>query len=318
MDAIDEFVELFDNKEEFINKFIESTLFFPKDVVQKQNEALINLFRNNGKFPVRSSDTFKNQWPINYDSEAQKYSKNNEVSLKEYPDINVIVDKDGNYDVRKLIKKHFGHKVSVGKESTIKNYTISHVWGMSTHPLFFTSLWNIVLIPTHFNYLMDKKDDAHPIVKKVKSTIKQKCINLYSPYDSFLKHFEIEKKIKDEFKINSTNQNKFKFNFVSHIDSKVEEISTTDAEMEEINSVLKSAGKGFFVDYFEIFANGEDPAKNIPVGVYTYKSYHTKVSCMNRIFRDNHEVKALKIILDSTRLDEETLDKAQELLDLYK
>ena len=318
MDAIDQFVKLFDNKEEFINAFVESTLFFPKDVVQNRNEELLNLYELDGKFPVRFSRSVNDNWNVKNKKEAKKYTRNNKVSLDIYPSVKVIVDNDGNTEVRRLIKNHLGHKVSVGKQSTIKNFTISHVWGLATHPLFFSSLWNIVLIPTHFNYLMDKEDDAHLLVKEVKSAIKQKCIDLYSPYDSFLKHFEIENNIKSMFKVNSTNENDYKFNFVSHIGSKEEEISINDTEMKEINRLLQSIGKAFFVEYFEVFANNEDPAKNIPADAYTDNSYRTRVSKINKVFRENLEVKALKIILDSTRLDEETLIEAQELLDLYK
>lgn len=318
MDAIDQFINLFNSKEDFINAFLQSTIFLPQEVVKKQNEQLLTLYKKDGKFPVRYSPSVKDYWNVSNKKEAKKYTRNNEVSLKGYPDLNVQVDNDGNTEVRKLIKEHFGHKVSVGKQSTIKNYTISHVWGMATHPLFFTSLWNVVLIPTHFNYLMDKSDNAHPMVEEVKSAVKQKCIELYSPYHSFLKHFEIEDDIRRKFKSDSTYQTDFQFDFITHIDSKgTEEITLTDSEKEEVDRLLKSIGKTFFIDNFDVFANEEDPDKNIPVGEYTYDSYKTRISKMNKIFRENLEAKALKRTLGS-RLDEETLNKAEDLFELHR
>lgn len=317
MDAIDQFVKLFNTEEDFINTFVESTLFFPENIVKKRNEELLSLNQNEGRFPVRYSPSVKEFWNVNNKKEAIKHTREKVVSLEGYPSLNVLIDHDGNTEVRKLIKSHFGHKVSIGKNSTIKNFTISHVWGMATHPLFFTSLWNIVLIPTHFNYLMDKEDEAHPIVKKVKTAIKQKCIQLYSPYESFLKHFEVEASIKNEFKLKPSDKNNFQFNFVSHIDSREEEAIITVAENDKLDRLLKSIGKAFFVDYFDVYMNEEDPAKNIPVGEYTYKSYQSRVSNMKRIFKDNLEVQALRIALNS-RLDTETKSKAHDLLELYR
>src|SRR5690606_20131311 len=83
--------------------------------------------------------------------------------------------------------------VSGGRSSTVKNYTISHVWGLASHPLFFSALWNVVLIPAHFNYLMDKDPETHEAVRMVKEAIEQQCILLYRPYETLVQHIpEIE------------------------------------------------------------------------------------------------------------------------------
>ena len=56
----------------------------------------------------------------------------------------------------------------------------------------------------------------------------------------------------------------------------------------------------------------------IPVGVYTYSSIQTRVSTMRRIFRENHNLKALKYILskEKSKLDDESIELAKELIEL--
>lgn len=65
MDAIDQFVTLFNTEEDFINTFVESTLFFPENIVKKRNEELLSLNENKGRFPVRYSPSVKEFWNVN-------------------------------------------------------------------------------------------------------------------------------------------------------------------------------------------------------------------------------------------------------------
>jgi hypothetical protein len=93
----------------------------------------------------------------------------------------VSVDKDGNDFVRKLINAKTGVTVSQGQNSLIQNAIISHVWGQAYDPRYFTSLWNIVLIPAWANSLMDK-EEAVPgsLASKMRATYMAICSELYA------------------------------------------------------------------------------------------------------------------------------------------
>lgn len=92
----------------------------------------------------------------------------------------VYIDKDGNDSVRSLITNKTGITISQGKESLFQNTIISHVWGRAYDPRFFTSLWNIVLIPAWANSLMDKEDaPANTLAYKMQNTYMAICSLLY-------------------------------------------------------------------------------------------------------------------------------------------
>jgi hypothetical protein len=63
-------------------------------------------------------------------------------------------DSTGNAKVNKMIEHTFGYGPKV--TDFFKNYVISHIWGQAVDPRFFTSLWNLALIPAWANHLMDK------------------------------------------------------------------------------------------------------------------------------------------------------------------
>ena len=79
------------------------------------------------------------------------------------------------------IQKATGYTISTNNSDFI-NYTLSHVWSNTTHnPYYFSSLWNIVIIPTYLNYIMDKPEVQDPINGKIQNLIKAICIELYQP-----------------------------------------------------------------------------------------------------------------------------------------
>lgn len=112
-----------------------------------------------------------------------KFSEKNFVKVK--------IDNDGNSWVRSLINKVCGYWVSKGKDSTIKNATISHIWGNASNPLYFTSLWNIVIVPTFCNFILDKNEIKSEnneeiedqkyldIINKVNNAFKAICWKMY-------------------------------------------------------------------------------------------------------------------------------------------
>lgn len=93
----------------------------------------------------------------------------------------VDIDIDGNRSVREKIKKMTGVTVSEGKDSILQNTIISHVWSRAYDPRYFTSLWNIVLVPAWANSLMDKEDAlSGTLASKMRATYMQICSELYN------------------------------------------------------------------------------------------------------------------------------------------
>ncbi|MDW7670553.1 MAG: hypothetical protein SCK57_12765 [Bacillota bacterium] len=83
---------------------------------------------------------------------------------------------------------------------------------------------------------------------------------------------------------------------------------------DEIMKRLNAIGKSTFVEYYHVFKNYDDPIAKLPQH-FTLKSRHSRTSKARSIFRDNQEVEALKIIINSGRLDPEIIEKAKVLLD---
>ena len=104
-------------------------------------------------------------------------------TIKEKFKFMVDIDRDGNRFVRNLITDKTGITVSQGKDSVLQNTIISHVWGRAYDPRYFTSLWNIVLVPAWANSLMDKEDaPAETLASKMRATYMQLCTTLYNEY----------------------------------------------------------------------------------------------------------------------------------------
>ena len=88
-------------------------------------------------------------------------------------------DYAGNNAPNAIIKGHTGYTVT-GKNAKLANFRISHVWGQASNPGFFTSLWNIVLVPAWANYLMDlQTPPAGSLASQMQNTIKAICDRLY-------------------------------------------------------------------------------------------------------------------------------------------
>ena len=96
----------------------------------------------------------------------------------------IVLDKDGNAEVRKVINTETGYTISQGKGSIFQNYCISHVWGKAYDPRYFSSLWNLAIVPAWGNSLMDKmadeeSDEVERLAARLKATIESVCSTLY-------------------------------------------------------------------------------------------------------------------------------------------
>ena len=128
----------------FALKFmLEQSLFFPIAVVEERHKTMLK--DKESGLPVRFSRTMQS---IEQTPDGKYYIEKDGVKQ--------FIDKDGNRSVREVIKAQTGHIVSQGQANTIKFANISHIWGNASNPFFFSSLWNIALIPSYCNPLMDK------------------------------------------------------------------------------------------------------------------------------------------------------------------
>ena len=322
IDAIDQLVSLYGNQDDFVKAFIERTLFLPVEVVEARNNEMIELYKSGGKFPIRFSPAHRKVWKVRNKDEAVKFTRHHDARLPLYPSFNVSVDPDGNYEIRRQIKLKLNQSVSIGRNSTVKNYTISHVWGLASHPVFFSALWNIVLIPAHFNYLMDKDPESHEVVRMVKEAVERQCIVLYRPYESLVEHIpeveEFKGLLSSDTIIQETAEYNIHFLTEEGVAREQKALFITADERELIETLLNRMGQKFFIDYYQAYLTGEDLMNVIPVGVYTYNSVRTRMSTMRRIFREGLHVKALAYIVgnQSSKLDEELINQARELMEL--
>ena len=93
----------------------------------------------------------------------------------------MFFDGNGNHTIVKTIKEKTGYIVSTQNRELI-NYTLSHIWaGTTQNPYYFSSLWNIVIIPDYINYIMDKPQKQYHINVKIQEVMKAICIELYDP-----------------------------------------------------------------------------------------------------------------------------------------
>ncbi|MFY8187671.1 MAG: hypothetical protein ACOVLC_06900 [Flavobacterium sp.] len=197
-DGLTPLLDMFENETHFVKHFVENTIFFNKEHIEAQQVEIQNKLENNEKIHVRFSTKCQEHFYYKAEngrgfsvkkfktrSEAQKFSIKNNLYFRDThgKEILVLIDKDGNYEVRKQIEKYTKIIVSQGtKVSNYSNYTISHVWeNTTTHPLYFTALWNIVLIPSYLAFILDKSDKHSEFSRKIKLIIRGLCLDFYSP-----------------------------------------------------------------------------------------------------------------------------------------
>lgn len=200
IDGLDALCSLFENEDAIVEHIVGHTLFFGREMVRNQARDLRALIRTGQALPVRftSNDNYFLQHAVKTTTPRFK-NKSEAVKFTKYehdPDghidetkclfhretkIRVKVDADGNYAPKCTILHYTGHRVSWGQNSTVVNYTIAHIWAKTDNPLFFNSLWNYALLPTHCAFLTDKRDDSHHLVKRIKELIRAISWELYDP-----------------------------------------------------------------------------------------------------------------------------------------
>ena len=158
----------------FIKAVIENTYFFSPTLVHSRFEELSKLIFDGNDIPARRSTQDEL-----YRIEGERCFFVDEGFVSP-----VKLDKDGNAEVRRIINAKTGYTMSQGKKSIFQNYFISHIWGRAYDPRYFTSLWNLAIVPAWANSLMDKmaddeSDELEHLAAKLKSTVKTVCWHLY-------------------------------------------------------------------------------------------------------------------------------------------
>ena len=86
-------------------------------------------------------------------------------------------------------------------------------------------------------------------------------------------------------------------------------------KVDELKKLINDVGMAVFVKYYWVFKElNRDKAIVAIEEKLTDKSKGTRTSKAHRIFKENLQVDVLNLIIDSTRVDDITLKKAQEIL----
>lgn len=208
---------------------VENSIFICPDKVKEQMDGLMNLLSNldnpnnyikkgNSKLPVRFSedaanvkylDVFGNDLRpvITKKRIGNKVCKAQDVYTQIYPGaipsgvvpvspmsdyrgVSIIIDYDGNDFVRTAIHRYTGVWVCENNRvNMLRNYVISHIWPDTADPFYFSSLWNVVIIPAHCNDIMDKDPKSHHVVAAIQNLFRAICYLLYNP-NSYLTDIE--------------------------------------------------------------------------------------------------------------------------------
>jgi hypothetical protein len=185
------------NDDKSIEQVIQRVLFFDKNIVQRQASAILQQIEEKKAIPVRynsnqhfyrqneertSSPSFKNK------KEALRYVKNPQSKplFHKETDIKICFDSDGNYTTKKDIAKYTNHHLA-GENRSIIHYNISHIWGKTDNPLFFSLMWNYCLIPSPYAFLTDRND---VVSSRIRYLIRAISVKLYNP-DQFLSHWNV-------------------------------------------------------------------------------------------------------------------------------
>ncbi len=102
--------------------------------------------------------------------------------MSNYSGLPIIIDYDGNDFVRTAIHRYTGVWVCENNRvNMLRNYVISHIWPNTADPFYFSSLWNVVIIPAHCNDIMDKDPKSHHVVAAIQNLFRAICYLLYNP-----------------------------------------------------------------------------------------------------------------------------------------
>lgn len=172
--------------DDLVRLAIETSLFFHKDIVKKRFETMCKKIDANEELPARKSTEEEKK---RNDKDGDHFRDKTEDNRWKYRDQKVNPsfcfpikrDENGNAPVCTVINKFTGYNLNVNLENKpFKNFIISHIWGRAIDPRYFTSLWNIVLVPAWVNHLLDKNNaEDGSLSSRLKATFMSICIKYY-------------------------------------------------------------------------------------------------------------------------------------------
>ena len=173
IDGMDSLLDLL-GEDGFIKAIIENSYFFNPRFVKSHFDEIAQSIVAGESIPARRS-TQDNIYLLKGD---KRFFVDGDFKCP------IMLDKDGNAEVRRVINAVTGYTISQGKGSIFQNYYISHVWGRAYDPRYFTSLWNLAIVPAWGNSLMDKmtdeeSDEVERLAAKLKATMEAVCWKLY-------------------------------------------------------------------------------------------------------------------------------------------
>lgn len=175
IDGTTSLINILGNRKHFIEVALKNSIFMdPKNVSPRFSDIYKEFISKTPKLYSRKSDDKgiqvfrKGVWFFNYEDLSSITQS-----------IPIIRDKDGNTEVRKLIRTSTGFTVSSGAKSKIINYKISHIWQNAFDPRYFTNYWNLVLVPSWASDLLDKSKFSNYFILQLINTYKAVCTKFY-------------------------------------------------------------------------------------------------------------------------------------------
>ena len=175
INGIDSLIELFGNNHAaFIEKVLSESFFLAPEL---ESDRFLELSKELGNVAIaRYSEAYKSYFPNMNKKQIINLSQGQYISIVlDGTTYNVKLDKDGNDYLRQYINEKTGYRVN----SEFIGYKISHIWGQAIDPRYFSSFWNVVLVPAWANDLLDKDCCSSSLISKMVGTFKEICINLY-------------------------------------------------------------------------------------------------------------------------------------------
>jgi hypothetical protein len=188
----------------------------------------------------------------------------------------------------------------------IKNYETCHIWPDTCYDeRFHTAIPNLVLIPNAIAGLSDFFDDV----------IKALQYHSYELYNWYSEGYQIPTRPKNY----PTNWRKPTALPKSKSSGTRKGSKKNDGALWPVEKMIKTIGMATFVKYYEYFSSdnysvGEIKQKMKTDEKYTENSRNTKASMGKRIFKENLEQEALKLIAQSDNVDNETKGDAKKYL----
>ena len=161
--GIRELAELIESSRFSLIKYMVSHTLFPDPkLVMERAKEIAEKIESDEKVPARFSkgkkyrDSSGTLFKFSSREVAFKETRNKDYFFIEN-DIKVETDSNGNNTICVYLANHTSINITSGDISrNCYGYMISHIWAKANDPLFFSNFWNIVLMPQHVSFILDK------------------------------------------------------------------------------------------------------------------------------------------------------------------